>query len=213
MKTRSLIRYMLATYFLSMPLFATAQQQHDTILLGAIADQGQLYGMIFIPEVEVFGQFMDPKRREEIRRLRYNVFKVYPYAVTAAYVLEQVDKETSALQKKKDRKSYLKRVEKEMNAKFKNELKDLSISQGQILVKLINRETGKDCYSVIKDLKGGLNARIYQTAAQLFDNSLKSQYDPYGKDKDIEMIVQEIESKNYYNYQYKLQQQRIGQKK
>ncbi len=213
MKIRSLIRYMLATYFLSMPLFATAQQQHDTILLGAIADQGQLYGMIFIPEVEVFGQFMDPKRREEIRRLRYNVFKVYPYAVTAAYVLEQVDKETSALQKKKDRKSYLKRVEKEMNAKFKNELKDLSISQGQILVKLINRETGKDCYSVIKDLKGGLNARIYQTAAQLFDNSLKNQYDPYGKDKDIEMIVQEIESKNYYNYQYKLQQQRIGQKK
>jgi|SRR5690606_9407916 len=200
-------------FLLSRSVSGFAQQDNDTILLGAIEDQGRLYGMIFIPDVEVFGQYMDPKRREQIRRLRYNVFKVYPYAVTAAYVLEQVDKETTAIQRKRDRKAYLKKVEKEMNAKFKDELKDLSISQGQILVKLINRETGRDCYSVIKDLKGGFNARIYQTAAQLFNNSLKNQYDPYGEDKDIEMIVQEIESKNYYRYQYKLQQQRIGQKK
>ena len=200
-------------FLLSRSVSGFAQQDNDTILLGAIEDQGRLYGMIFIPDVEVFGQYMDPKRREQIRRLRYNVFKVYPYAVTAAYVLEQVDKETTAIQGKRDRKASLKKVEKDMNAKFKDELKDLSISQGQILVKLINRETGRDCYSVIKDLKGGFNARIYQTAAQLFNNSLKNQYDPYGEDKDIEMIVQEIESKNYYRYQYKLQQQRIGQKK
>jgi hypothetical protein len=88
-----------------------------------------------------------------------------------------------------------------MNDKFKDQLKNLSMTQGQILVKLINRQTGRDCYSVIKEIKGGLNARIYQTAAYFFDNDLKAQYDPYGKDRDIEMIVQEIESKNYYQYQ------------
>ncbi len=125
-------------------------------------------------------------------------------------MLNSVDKEMAIRTKKKDRKAYLKQVEKEMNGKFKNELKDLSMTQGQILVKLINRETGRDCYSVIKELKGGLNARIYQTAAFFFNNDLKRQYDPYNKDKDIEMIVQEIESKNYHKYQMQLQQKRLA---
>jgi len=187
-----------------------AQGTNDTILLGAVKVGAEVYGMIFINEVEITGAYTDPKRREELRRLRYNVYKVYPYAVTAAYVLNKVDKETAVRTRKKDRKQYLKQVEKEMNARFKDELKNLSMTQGQILVKLINRQTGRDCYSVIKEIKGGLNARIYQTAAFFFDNNLKAQYDPYGKDKDIEMIVQEIESRNYYQYQYQLQQKRLA---
>jgi hypothetical protein len=183
---------------------------NDTILLGGIEVANNIYPMIFIEEVEITGQYADPKRRDELRRLRYNVYKVYPYAITAAFVLNKVDKEMSVRTKKKDRKQYLKQVEKEMNAKFKDELKNLSMTQGQILVKLINRQTGRDCYSVIKEIKGGLNARIYQTAAFFFDNDLKAQYDPYNKDKDIEMIVQEIEAKNYYQYQLMLQQKRLA---
>lgn len=186
------------------------QGVNDTILLGGIQVGNEIFGMIFIDEVEITGQFTDPKRKEELRRLRYNVYKVYPYAITAAFILDKVDKEMAVRTKKKDRKQYLKQVEKEMNAKFKDELKNLSMTQGQILVKLINRQTGRDCYSVIKEIKGGLNARIYQTAAFFFDNDLKAQYDPYQKDKDIEMIVQEIETKNYYQYQYMLQQKRLA---
>ncbi len=183
---------------------------NDTILLGAIQVGAEVYPMIFINDVEITGAYLDPKRKEELRRLRYNVYKVYPYAVTAAFILDKVDKEMAVRSKKKDRKQYLKQVEKEMNAKFKDELKNLTMTQGQILVKLINRQTGRDCYSVIKEIKGGLNARIYQTAAWLFNNDLKAQYDPFNKDKDIEMIVQEIESKNYYQYQYQMQQKRLA---
>ena len=201
-------------FFLAAGLFCIkvhAQKgANDTILLGGIEVANNVYPMIFIDEVEVTGQFTDPKRREELRRLRYNVYKVYPYAITAAFVLNKVDKEMAIRNNKKDRKQYLKQVEKEMNAKFKDELKNLSMTQGQILVKLINRQTGRDCYSVIKEIKGGLNARIYQTAAFFFDNDLKAQYDPYNKDKDIEMIVQEIEAKNYYQYQLMLQQKRLA---
>lgn len=182
-------------------LEGNAQGKNDTILLGAVQVGPDIYPMFFGPEVEIITSYLDPKKREEMRRLRYNVYKVYPYAVTAAFVLDKVDKETSIRTKKKDRKGYLKQVESEMNDKFKDQLKNLSVTQGQILVKLINRQTGRDCYSVIKEIKGGLNARIYQTAAFFFDNDLKAQYDPYGKDRDIEMIVQEIESKNYYQYQ------------
>jgi hypothetical protein len=187
-----------------------AQGVNDTILLGAVKVGTEVYGMVFIPDIEINAAYLDPKKREEMRRLRYNVYKVYPYAVTAAFILDKVDKETAVRTKKKDRKQYLKQVEQEMNAKFKDELKNLSMTQGQILVKLINRQTGRDCYSVIKEIKGGLNARIYQTAAFFFDNDLKAQYDPYNKDKDIEMIVQEIESKNYFQYQYQQQQKRLA---
>jgi hypothetical protein len=187
-----------------------AQGKNDTILLGAVQVGDAVYGMVFIPDIEIAAAYMDPKKREEMRRLRYNVYKVYPYAVTAAFVLNKVDKETAIRTKRRDRKQYLKRVEQEMNSKFKDELKNLSMTQGQILVKLINRQTGRDCYSVIKEIKGGLNARIYQTAAFFFDNNLKAQYDPYNKDKDIETIVQEIESKNYYQYQFQQQQKRLA---
>lgn len=192
-------------------LGAAAQNgKNDTIMLGAYQVGNDIFGMVFIDDVEITGQYADPKRREEIKRLRYNVYKVYPYAVTAAYILDKVDKETSVRTKRRDRKQYLKQIEKEMNARFKDELKNLSMTQGQILVKLINRQTGRDCYSVIKEIKGGLNARIYQTAAFFFDNNLKAQYDPYGKDKDVEMIVQEIEAKNYYQYQNMLQQKKLA---
>jgi hypothetical protein len=187
-----------------------AQGKNDTILLDAIKVGPDLMGVLYIQEVEVSTTYMDPKKREEMRRLRYNVYKVYPYAVTAAFVLDKVDKETAVRTKRRDRKAYLKQVEKEMDDKFKDQLKNLSMTQGQILVKLINRQTGRDCYSVIKEIKGGLNARIYQTAAFFFDNDLKAQYDPYGKDKDIEIIVQEIESKNYYQYQMAQQQKRLA---
>lgn len=208
-------KYFKAGFLVMIVLFLgqAIRAQHgpnDTILLGAVQVGAEVYPMIFINDVEITGAYLDPKRKEELRRLRYNVYKVYPYAVTAAFILDKVDKEMAVRSKKRDRKQYLKQVEKEMNAKFKDELKNLTMTQGQILVKLINRQTGRDCYSVIKEIKGGLNARIYQTAAWLFNNDLKAQYDPFNKDKDIEMIVQEIESKNYYQYQYQMQQKRLA---
>jgi len=177
-------------------------------VLSAIQIGEERYGMVFLEDVEIAAAYMDPKKRDEMRRLRYNVYKVYPYAVTAAFILDKVDRETATRTKKRDRKEYLKRLEEEMNSRFKDELKNLSMTQGQILVKLINRQTGRDCYSVIEEIKGGLNARIYQTAAFFFKNDLKAQYDPYNTDKDIETIVQEIESKKYYQYQYQQQQQK-----
>jgi hypothetical protein len=172
----------------------------DTILLGGLVVNQDTFPIVYLHEVEVT-DYMDPQRRADMARLRYNVYKVYPYAITAAYVLNRVDQEMAIRTKRKDRKRFLKEEEKELKERFKGELKNLTITQGKILVKLINRETGRDCYDVIKQLKGGLNARIYQTTAFFFDNNLKEQYDPYGEDKDIEKIVREIESKSYIQHQ------------
>lgn len=129
--------------------------------------------------------------------LRRNVQKVYPYSILAGKIIEEIDRETVGMTTK-ERKKYLKRKEKELSAKYKKELKNLSTTQGNILVKLINRNTGRDAYSLIRELKGGVTARLSQTGAFLYDNNLKSTYDPYGIDKDIETVVQEIEAQGHF---------------
>jgi hypothetical protein len=101
----------------------------------------------------------------------------------------------------------MKQIENELKAKFKGQLEDMTISQGQVLVKLINRQTGRNCYSIIKEVKGGFNAVVYQSLALLFNNSLKREYDPAGHDRDMEAIVKELEAANYYRYEYYKQKQ------
>jgi protein subunit release factor A len=168
----------------------------------AVVVGNDTFPLLWLPGVTVYGQSrMTPQQRAAYEKLRYNVTKVYPYAITASYVLQDVDAHLAALKTKKEKKAYIKSKENEMKSKFKDQLKNLTMTQGQILVKLINRQTGKDCYSLIKELRGGLNARVSQTAAFLFDNDLKTMYDPYGEDSQIEAIVQEIEARNYYQYQ------------
>jgi hypothetical protein len=184
---------------------AQAHSAEDTILLGAVIDpNGDTVGMIFLPEFELVAQL--PRRYAQQKayddQLRYNVYKVYPYAVIAADILKDVDVNLAKLPDKRARKEYLKSVEKQLNGRFKGELENLSITQGQILVRLIDRQTGKNCFSIIQQLKGGFSAVIWQSVALLFSNNLRREYDPAGRDKDIEKIVQELEAANYYHYHY-----------
>lgn len=205
------ITYGLLALILALPglnPLASAQTQSSADYAGAyyyaVVKGQDTFPLVWLPEVRVYASSrMSAQERANYNRLRYNVMKVYPYAITAAYVLQDVDHELASKRTKKDRKAYLKSKENEMKARFKNELQDLTMTQGLILVKLINRQTGRDCYSIIKELRGGFNARISQTVATLFDNNLKTQYEPYGADSQIEAIVQEIEAKDYYQYQKK----------
>ncbi len=133
-----------------------------------------------------------------LRTLKYNVNKVYPYAVAASFLLQDIDNVMGGLYSKDAKKSYKMRKEAELNARFKDELTNLTITQGQILVKLISRQTGKNVYTIIKQLKGGSSAFVSQAMAKLFDNNLRNEYDPNGADADIEGFVREIESKGSY---------------
>lgn len=173
--------------------------KNDTVLVYGVVVGSDTLPFQYLQDVNVIASYLNKDRSNQMKRLRYNVYTVYPYAVSAAKILNDVDQELAKFDKRRDRKKYLKAVEDQMNAKFKDKLKNMTTTQGLILVKLINRQTGRDCYSIVKELKGGFNARIWQTAAFFFDNNLKTQYDPYNKDKDIEQIVREIESKNYFS--------------
>ena len=196
----------------TLPSSAQPHTANDTILLGAVVQGHDTIPMIFLPDVYVTEKMPKrlakeiarrhaeaERRRQEYEQLRYNVFVVYPYAVIAAEVLKDVDGNLSRINDKSDRKKYLKSVEKELNQRFKGKLEDLTITQGQILVKLIDRQTGKNCYSIIRELKGGFSAVIWQSVALLFSNNLRREYDPTDRDKDIETIVRSVEA--YYTAQ------------
>ena len=182
----------------------TAPTPAKPILLSAIVVDGDTLPHILLDEVEKIAKLPKhlARKREGFIKLRYNVRKVYPYAVTAADVLKDVDVYLNRIgDDKKARKTYLKTVEKELNKRFKGELENLTISQGQVLVKLINRQTGKPVFHILKEMKGGFSATIWQSLALLFKNNLKREYDPTDDDRDIEKFTQELEAELWYKYQ------------
>ena len=104
---------------------------------------------------------------------------------------------------KKEKKDYIKTREKELKAQFADPLSDLSIYQGKILMKLINRQTNNSCYDIVKDYRGGITARLYQTVAFFFGTNLKQDWDTREMvDAQIENIIKEIDG-TWYNNPYK----------
>ncbi|SFD50702.1 protein of unknown function [Chitinophaga sp. CF118] len=173
-----------------------AQTRHgaDSIPVSAIVMDGDTIPSITLRLVEVVDKLPKKfrKQREQWTRLRNAVYVTYPYAKAAARILKDVNSRLATIHDKRERKAYLSTIEKQMKAQFGDKLENLSVYQGKVLMKLINRETGENCYEIIKELKGGFSARVWQTVAFFFGGNLKSEYDR-DEDKDIEAIVQEIE--------------------
>jgi len=93
----------------------------------------------------------------------------------------------------KDRKNYIRQLEKDVFAEYEDDIQEMTITQGRILIKLIDRETKNTSYELIKKYRGGLSAAFWQGIARIFGTNLKEEYDPYGKDILIELILQDIE--------------------
>ena len=133
------------------------------------------------------------KNLQAYYRLRFNVIKVYPYARLAAVKLNEMNSTMEKMTSKLDKRRYRKEVEEQVRKDFEDQIKKLSINQGNVLIKLLDRETGHTSYELIKDLKGSLNAFFAQGVAKLFGHDLKNEYDPEGADKAIENVVKQIE--------------------
>ncbi|MBS1947480.1 MAG: DUF4294 domain-containing protein [Bacteroidetes bacterium] len=133
------------------------------------------------------------KRLEEWTRLRNAVYVTYPYAKKAGAIMNEMNRKLAVMTSENAKKEYIKSREKDLKKEFADPITNLSIYQGKILMKLINRQTGNNCYNIIKEYKGGFTARFWQTVAFFFGSSLKQAYDPKGDDRQIEYFVQEIE--------------------
>jgi hypothetical protein len=133
------------------------------------------------------------ERRREWTRLRNAIYVTYPYARKAGIILNDINAKLAGVTDKEKRKQYIKSREKELKKEFTDPLTNLSVYQGRVLMKLINRQTGNNCYEIIKEYKGGLTARLYQTVAFFFNSNLKQPYDATGGEKEMESIVLEVE--------------------
>jgi hypothetical protein len=181
-------------------VFAKAQDYSKDSLLLVEGDSLPTYG-IPLKEVIVF-QPLRFKNREELNRyliLRRRVLRVYPYAKLAAERLTVLNERLDQIDSKRGKKKYLKRLEDFVYEEFEEELKKLSKSQGKILIRLVHRQTGSTTFELVKELRNGWKAFLYQTTASLFSLSLKEKYNPAEVLEDylIEDILQRAFADQY----------------
>ena len=197
MHMRSIFCILLFLMTTSLPKQLAAQNsQQDTIRVEAyITPEGDTIPQSWLPTVMVSAVQTQALKNywNNWTRLRNAVYVTYPYARSASKVIQSVNAQLANVQDEKLRKQIIKSREKELKRDFADKVTNLSVYQGKVLMKLINRETGNNCYQLIKEYKGGLNAGIWQTVAFVFGSSLKQPYSPNGEDQEIEKIVVEVQ--------------------
>lgn len=169
--------------------------KNDTIATPYIIYEGDTLSYKELASILIFKGTPEQYARmvEKWTRLRNAVYVTYPYAVAAGRIINDINAHLANITDNRARKQYIKSRESELKAQFADKLTQLSVYQGRVLMKLINRQTGNNCYDIIKEYKGGFNARLYQTVAFFFGSSLKQPYDASGEDQPIEKIVQEVQ--------------------
>jgi hypothetical protein len=168
---------------------------NDTLLHEAVIYMGDTIESKTLSNIILFAAMNDEQRANQAKynRLRNAVYVTYPYARRAGMVLNDINDKLYGISSEVKRKAIIKSREKELRKEFTQPLVNLSVYQGKVLMKLINRETGNNCYDIIKEYKGGLTARLYQTVAFFFNSSLKQPYDARSEDATIEKLVQEVQ--------------------
>jgi hypothetical protein len=169
--------------------------RYDTIVHEAIVYNGDTIELKTLDNLYFYGRMNDAQRAraQAYNRLRNAVYVTYPYARRAGVVMNDINAKLVGISDRNARKKYINSREKDLRKEFTKPLTDLSIYQGKILMKLINRETGNNCYEIIKEYEGGLTARVYQTVAFFFSTNLKQPYDPKNEDVVIEKLVLEVQ--------------------
>lgn len=150
----------------------------------------------YLPEVNIYPSYKYRNRWDyhKYQRLIRNVRAAYPYSKLAARKVYEIEMDLRKIQGDKQRREYLKKAEKKLFDEFEKDVRGLTVTQGRILLKLIDRETGNTTYTILQELKGNFSAGFWQTVARVFGSNLKSEYDPFGEDALIEQIVLMIES-------------------
>ena len=179
-----------------------AEEQIDSIAEKMIIIQGDsiVRSSIDLGEVYVFSKLKFPDRKSKLRYyiLRRKTLKVFPYAKMAADRLTELNDSIGKIKKQRHRKKYTKKVQKFIEEEFSAELKKLTRTEGQILVKLIHRQTGTTAYDLVKELRSGWRAFWYSTTAKIFDISIKEEFHPENVHEDylIEDILQRAFASN-----------------
>jgi hypothetical protein len=187
-----IIKFLLFFLFISISIKAQLIQK-DTVNKTFIATETDTIfkDTIQLEEIVIFKGKIDVESRKQFELLKNRVYKTYPYAKLASERLTTLNRGMASLKTNKEKRKYFKIVEDYLNNEFEAKLKKLSRKQGQILIKLIHRQTGVTTYELVKNLKSGWTAFWSNTTAKMFDLNLKQQYAPYEVNEDylIETIL------------------------
>lgn len=163
---------------------------------------GDSIPLVQLRDVNIFARkkFKNERQRQEYAKLVRDVRKVYPYARLVSQSIIETYEYMETLPDEKTKQKHLEAVQKWMMDEYKPKMKKMTKTQGKILIKLIDRECNTPSYNIVKALVGSFKAGVYNLFAGMFGNSLKTEYDPQGKDQEIEEIVIQIEdgSIDYY---------------
>lgn len=168
----------------------------DTVRVYAIVSTtGDTIPFGVLPPVFLYTKLTAQQRKywAEWTRLRNAVYVTYPYAMAASRIMNEINAKLVNVSSKKERRQIIHSREKELKKEFTDKLTQLSVYQGKVLMKLINRQTGNNCYEIIEEYKGFMTAAFWQGVAFVFGSNLKQSYDPNGKDRDIESIVRDVQ--------------------
>lgn len=173
--------------------------KHDSIKVAVTQLNGEFVPWVLLPDANIRDMriFKTPEERAAYNRLRYNVLKVLPYAQYAGARYRQLERDLATTGDKHKQKELVKACEKEIKDLFNKQIKNLTITQGEILIKLVQRETGNTSFELLKQMKGGFQAFMFQSAARMFGHDLKETYNA-AEDKDIEAILVSAGYSAYY---------------
>jgi hypothetical protein len=195
------VKFSLISILAFIPFVVSAQgivNPHDEegYHCSAIIVDGDTIPVMYFDEVYIWGNksFRNSAESRQWERLVRNVKKTYPYAKLAGIKFNEYNQKMAGITNEKVRKDMMKQAENELEAQFGKELKDLTFTQGKILLKLIDRQTSNCSYDIVKEFRGRFRAFFYQSFARVFGYNLKVKYDPLGADADIERIVLMIEN-------------------
>lgn len=166
------------------------------VRVGKVMEAGDSIKYVEMNNVYVFAPltFKNDRQRNAYNRLVYNVKKVLPIAKEVNRAILETYEYLQTLPNEKARKEHLKLVEKSVKEQYTPRMKKLTLSQGKLLIKLINRETNSSSYELVQAFLGSSKAAFYQTFAWMFGASLKKEYDPMGKDRLTERVVRLVEA-------------------
>lgn len=193
------LRFGIFVLLISTSITVFAQDHFKTaegyVVTGELID-GDTLAHIHLKEVLILTpyKFKNEKQKRRYSRLVRYVKKVYPYSQIIKNKLQEIDTELATIKSQKEKEKFIKRKEKELRQEFEGELTKLTITQGRILLKLVDRETGKTTYTLLKELKGNFSAVLWQSVARIFGSNLKNEYEVDGDDKMIEDIIIRIEN-------------------
>ena len=193
---KHIICLVLLVFIATISIQAQTRGPLDTLRVHAfITPEGDTIPESVLPPVEVYAKLTGQWKNywADWTRLRNAVYVTYPYAIAASRIMNQVNAQLSGVTDKKKRRLIIRSREKELKKEFTDQLVKLSVYQGKVLMKLINRQTGNNCYEIIEEYKGFFSAAFWQTIAFLFGSNLKQPYDPSGDDADMEKIVKDVE--------------------